>query len=89
MTAPNSLIGYQKLTLINLSLFFVFLFMGCEQKPETGSQSNTAAFTDTAAFIQKGQAISKKAFLTLSSNLQQALAECSEGRERVRERVPI
>jgi len=75
MTAPNSCIDYQKSALINISLFFILLFMGCGQKPETGSQSSTSAIRDTAAIIKKGQTISKEAFLTLSSNLQQAMAE--------------
>lgn len=57
-----------------LLILLIIYFAGCTQKSETEKPGKTAEF-DTTAVVKEGKQITKAAFATLSSNLQQALAD--------------
>ncbi len=56
-----------------LSLIVILLLIGCAQQQE--STTDTAVREDLPAVKQKGMEITKEAFGTLSSNLQQAMSD--------------
>jgi len=56
-----------------LFILLTIYLAGCAQKTE--QEADMSAQMDTAAVVTEGQKITKAAFTTLSSNLQQALSE--------------
>lgn len=57
-----------------LLILMIIYFTGCAQKSDTEETDKTTEI-DTTAVVREGKQITKAAFATLSSNLQQALSD--------------